>query len=486
MFIPARFLALLLMPSVPVLAQFTFTPFDVPGSAATYPRVVNNNGDIAGTFTDTSGNTHGFIRSANGIFTTFDPCNGVCSNPFSIAGINDLGQVAGVTQNGGFVRDQAGNFTAFIGPDGSTIYYAIGFTNAGETIGVSIVQADIPLYYLLTVAGGYTIFGTGLGTFIVPSYTGINNNGQISGNYLLNGGINLDYTDTTGGLIENLATGQITDFNYSPLNTFSHGTLAVALNDSGQVLGQYADGINIDQPSSTLLGPSQYTSLSFQNVDFIRSADGSSFQSFVPPFLQPVPVGLNQSGEVVGSYTDSAGSHGFLAAPLADTVPPVVSVLTIVPGPPEQVVFSVVDPGSGIFNIIPVPAVNCTVVVDPFTPGQTTPVTVTATKTDQSQSADVAMQVTDMAGNVTVYAGVAGKSDVISDVPASEHILTVTNGKLGLEELLIGVNGKTLVVRLRNNESRTLNLSSLMTRTSNSVSLEGRGPENAQASVLLK
>jgi hypothetical protein len=494
-----RTCTLVLLPAITCLGQFTFTPFDVPGAAQTYPAGVNNSGDIAGTFTDSTGNTHGFIRSANGTFTTFDPCNGVCTGGLGVAGINDLDQVAGAATATpgatitGFVRSQTGTYSAFPTPP-ARLFQVVGFNNAGETIVGTIIDADTPFYYLLTSAGGFTALEAS-GTPLL-SFNGLNNDGQIVGTSETSEENSPVFGPVVAvGFIENLALGTTTTLDYSPLlGPQASSTNAIALNDSGEVLGQYSDGVNVPAPPGPPSNLLQYESLSFQTVDFIRNAAGTSIQSFVPPFPKPVPVGLNQSGEVAGSYTDSAGSHGFFATPLTDTVPPVVSVVSIIPGPPEQVVFSVVDPGSGIFNIIPVPAVNCTVVVGPYTPGQTTPVTVTATKTNLSGAAEVAFQATDMAGNVTdfdpalvtVYGAAGRKSDVIPDVPAGENVLTVTNGQPGLERLIIHVNQRSVVVSLLANETRTINLSALMTLTSNSVSLSGEGPENSQASVLLK
>ena len=79
----------LLIATVTVIAsaQFTFTTFDVPGAVGTFPFAINNNGDIAGLYTTSAGNT-GFIRKADGTFTSFD-LSSVNGSVFKVEGLND-------------------------------------------------------------------------------------------------------------------------------------------------------------------------------------------------------------------------------------------------------------------------------------------------------------------------------------------------------------------------------------------------------------
>jgi hypothetical protein len=52
--------------------QPTFTAFDPPGSAATFPKSNNPAGAITGLYDDASGVSHGFLRAPDGTITTFD------------------------------------------------------------------------------------------------------------------------------------------------------------------------------------------------------------------------------------------------------------------------------------------------------------------------------------------------------------------------------------------------------------------------------
>ena len=153
-----------------------FTSFDPPGAAANPPAGCNNNnsscknfgafpssidfnGDIAGTYFDSNGVIHGFLRTASGTITTFDasgaattPVSGGTSFVFGTGGmsINDSGIIAGgyidVDSLGhGFQRAVNGTITSFDAPGVATV--ASGFL-AG-TAAMAINAAG-------TIAGTYT------------------------------------------------------------------------------------------------------------------------------------------------------------------------------------------------------------------------------------------------------------------------------------------------------------------------------------------
>ena len=54
-----------------VPSTYQFASFDVPGLATTFVRVLNNAGQAAGFYYD-GGHQHGFVRDADGSFTTLD------------------------------------------------------------------------------------------------------------------------------------------------------------------------------------------------------------------------------------------------------------------------------------------------------------------------------------------------------------------------------------------------------------------------------
>jgi hypothetical protein len=75
--------------------------------------------------------------------------------------------------------------------------------------------------------------------------------------------------------------------------------------------------------------------------------------------------------------------------------------VSVIPGPPTQATVTVQDTGSGIVSLVLTQSENADTPVPPFTPGTTEPITVTATKIDQSQSAQVTLVATNGAGTVT-------------------------------------------------------------------------------------
>ncbi len=83
----------------------------------------------------------------------------------------------------------------------------------------------------------------------------------------------------------------------------------------------------------------------------------------------------------------------------ADNTPPTGTVTGVIPGPPKKLLITVQDSQSGLVSITVVTAINVTVSIPAFTVGTTSPVVVTATKINQSQSSTVLLRLTDLCGN---------------------------------------------------------------------------------------
>src|SRR5437764_3997640 len=84
-------LALLVLLMVPATFAVTYTTIDFPGAVQTFANGINAAGDIVGSYQDSLGVQHGFIRS-NGILSTIDPP----TSAYTYAtGINDSDQVIG-------------------------------------------------------------------------------------------------------------------------------------------------------------------------------------------------------------------------------------------------------------------------------------------------------------------------------------------------------------------------------------------------------
>ena len=71
-------------------ADGTFTTFDPPGSAYTTPSSINDGGVITGSYSGPTLPIHGFVRSADGTFTAFDVPGATQTEPSSINSSNEI------------------------------------------------------------------------------------------------------------------------------------------------------------------------------------------------------------------------------------------------------------------------------------------------------------------------------------------------------------------------------------------------------------
>lgn len=470
----ARTITGVMLSSTVLPAQYNFVPYDFPGSGviSTSPSAINNNGDIAGTYEDGSFAKHGFIRTASGVVTTFDL---PATEPF-VTALNDLDEVGGyvLTQYAnqvsvtnvyqGFVRDAQGRFTFFSGQNGAGTV-SFGLNNPGESITTARPAPGSGPFYLRMSNDTYIPIPpmpvpAGVSSQALLNMT-LNNSGQAAGTVQhVYGGSG----QSMQGILLDLSSGVYTLLGSGTVN---------ALNDSGTTAGLVA-------ADATVLG-----------YNFVQNPAGVMSRLY-PPFYNATVLGINQAGQITGTYGPSL-SRGFTGVPSADTTPPAVSLTGIVNGPPKQAVFSVVDPGSGIFVINTVQT-NAEVMVGPYASSQETPATVTATKLNQAQTATIEIEASDLAGNVTifdpvlttVYGDAGPVPDLLTGVPPIEDVVVVANGSPGLGRLDITVNGRVVSVGLGAGEKRTINLGAWMRGASNSIGFAGEGAAGAEAFVILQ
>src|SRR5271169_6739169 len=108
-----------------------FITFQAPGADTTpgsyngtYPSSINDLGAITGYYWDANGFSHGFLRSPDGNFTTFD-VPGVGGYGTTPKALNLEGAVVGIYTDSNysflaFLRSPDGKFTTWIGPDACT------------------------------------------------------------------------------------------------------------------------------------------------------------------------------------------------------------------------------------------------------------------------------------------------------------------------------------------------------------------------------
>jgi hypothetical protein len=311
-------------------AQAKFVTFDAPGAVyGTFVSSINDRGEAAGYYLDGNDVFHGFLRSPQGVITTFD-APGVSTNGYGTFGIalNDEGVTVGDYTNanfnyGGLIRAQSGAIETYRNPNACTT----GDPDGCEGSGFAAINA------LGVIAGGYTdknFVGHAMlrrpdGTVIAYDAPGAGNTpgnpANISplGDYLYQGtnlaglspGLNVWGAVTSGYLDQNNVyhgylrspAGGFTDFDAPGAGKgLAQGTIPISLNDLGVITGFYLDSNNVFH--GFLGSPGRLTHFDAPGADTIDAYYGTQ------------PASLNDLGVVTGSYLDAAGVwHGFLLSP---------------------------------------------------------------------------------------------------------------------------------------------------------------------------
>jgi hypothetical protein len=311
----------------------TFTTFDIPGAGTvpndfngTFPNGINLSGTVAGYYNDSNLVSHCFLRTPGGKITTFD-VPGADINPADaagsiITGISPLGVVAGyyVDTNfvaHGFLRSSDGKFASFDAPgsgasgtfpvspvnvegavaglytDPNFLYHAF-VRNPDGTFSTWVAPSSCDTSFQTTACGGTAAFNINAGGKTLGSYT------DNSGNFVHHGLLR----DRDGKFTTITAPGAGTGVEQGTgLNFFFFATIP-GLNDSGAVTATYLDANDVFH-------------------GFVRSPEGT-FTNFDAPgadltpgdFNGTVPVSINELGVITGFYSDSNYvGHGFVRIP---------------------------------------------------------------------------------------------------------------------------------------------------------------------------
>jgi hypothetical protein len=118
-----------------------YTSFDVSGAYGVTSAVLNQGGEIAGSYVAGSPGTssHGYVRDTSGNITTFDPTT---SSDTFVNGINANGEVSGQYSGlggNGFVREASGNIITFTV---SGLAVVAGITDLGNVYGMNQTGQD--------------------------------------------------------------------------------------------------------------------------------------------------------------------------------------------------------------------------------------------------------------------------------------------------------------------------------------------------------
>jgi hypothetical protein len=271
--------------------------------------------------------------------------------------------------------------------------------------------------------------------------------------------------------------------------TFNHGSSPVS---RSAVLQIFAGDGEVGRPDDVTISNNPTV------FNYLRQANGPEWTA--TPIDITIPAGVatttvQMNSEPAGQNPDSLlWEMAALRVAQTDTTPP-TCVGRVVGGPPTQLIITLQDADSGLQSIVATQSDNADTPVPPFTVGTNDPVTVTATKINQSQSAHVTLQATDVSGNVTTCDPVialiqrnaqSDPQDSRFKVPAAENRILVMNGTPGLKNFEATVNGiKFKVTGLKDGENRAINVASAMHAGNNIVTVKGHGPKNSSATVVI-
>lgn len=299
-----------------------FTSFESPGADTTpndfngtFAQSINDRGVIAGYYADATGLTHGFVRSAEGGFTTFD-VSGAVNGSFPIY-LNDVGAIVGYSLDvnllfHAFLRHPDGTFSVFVGPDsctsgipggcyGSEATFASLFgavvgnfeDNNGNFVAHGLIRD--PSGKLSTFDAPGAGSGTYQGTGCPGCNLGVNLWGAIAGSFT-------DANNVFHGFLRS-PRGTFTTFEATGSGsgayqgTGCYSDCPMGLNDFGVITGSYFDSNNVQH-------------------GFLRTPDGS-FETVDPAGSEVTqPETINDAGIIVGYYIDANFIyHGFLRTP---------------------------------------------------------------------------------------------------------------------------------------------------------------------------
>ena len=270
-------LVALVLASASAFAQGTYTQINVPGASQTRCLGIDSVGDVVGYSSTTGGSINGFLLS-EGIYTTIN-YHGLDT---TLWGINDKGQIVG--QSGG----------SFVYNLNTQIFFGIKYPGTDEpTYAYSINNAGV-------VSGDFLYHG---------AYKGFELSGSTYSVVAPPGGINTYALGITG-------SGKIVGY----ADTHARGFI-----DFWYLQGKYQELVvpnasdafvyGVSPAGNSLVGiyaPSAGTGAGFAYVD-------QTLQTLLfPGAMETIPIGINDTGEVVGYFYDTSGNtHGFTWTPPA-------------------------------------------------------------------------------------------------------------------------------------------------------------------------
>ena len=265
--------------------QKPFSVVKVPNSGADTATAINNAGEVVVNW-GTSSTSSVSLWNLEG---TVESLSVTGSNELGVA-INGNNDVAGTGQPSGSNEMQAflwraDSGTQWLGTLGGVLSAANGLNAARDVVGMSYTAAGQQHAFLWTAGGGMQDLTPNLASLGGATAMGINSSGQVVGYYYPNGASNVvGFTWTEAGGLQSFGTP---------------GTLALAVNDSGTVVGRFD------------------TAAGFRHA-FSYTATGGMQDLGTLGGSMSTALGINNKGWIVGTSltSDQSGElRGFLWTP---------------------------------------------------------------------------------------------------------------------------------------------------------------------------
>ncbi len=340
-------------------ASGTITPFDTPNAGTsknqgTFATKIELAGNVTGMYADANNAYHGFLRAPDGTITEFD----VSGAPTNIGhrgtialSINPALEIAGFYVDGnavrhGFIRAANGTFTTFdfpgagIGPTQGTM--PVKINSAGGVTGFYVDGNQVFHGFVRNAKGTFSVPIDDPNAGGVAGGKSIKFRGTIAHSFDGLGGVGGIYTDANfvfhGFLMSASSVFTSIDVPGASTTGIFGGTLLTNMDTLGDVTGAYSDANGVEHGFAIAGGTS--------TINAPLDAPGAGTAGL---FAGTVPLSINGTGELAGTYADASGIfHGFMATAAAVATP----TFSPVPGTyssSPSVTISDVTPNSAIF-----------------------------------------------------------------------------------------------------------------------------------------